>query len=51
VRALDLRLAPDSGELATEDWRRCLHDRLGESDLAERTHLGLSLQNLFDTGL
>ncbi len=51
VRALDLRLAPDRGGLATEDWRRCLPDRLGESARAERTHLGLSLQNLFDTGL
>lgn len=50
VRALDLRLAPDSGEVITEEWRRRLHDRLAESDLAERTSLGISLQNLFDAG-
>lgn len=47
IKALDLRLAPDSAEVATEAWRRCLHDRLADSDLAERTHLGLSLQSLF----
>lgn len=47
VRSLDLRLAPDSGEVPVEDWRRCLHDRLADSDAAEREHLGLSLQALF----
>lgn len=50
VRALDLRLAPDSGEVPLEEWRRCLHERLADSDLAERTHLGLTLQALFDAG-
>jgi membrane protein len=47
VRALDLRLAPDSAEVSTEEWHRCLHDRLAESDQAERDHLGITLQGLF----
>lgn len=47
VRSLDLRLAPDSGEVPTEEWRRCLHDRLVDADAAERDHLGVSLQTLF----
>lgn len=48
VRALDLRLAPDDGEVAVETWRRHLQDRLVQSDQAERSHLGVTLQDLFD---
>ncbi len=50
VRALDLRLAAEEGEVATEPWRAALHQRLGKSDEAEKEWLGITLRALFQVG-
>lgn len=50
VQALDLRLAPEPGEVPKEDWRQALLERLAQADQGEHRCLDVTLRALFEPG-